>query len=555
MKIQEIVWKNFGSYGNNLQKVSFEEQGNFYLVLGSNGAGKSTISDVIKFGLYGKVDGKKLRDLPNRFNGNLWVKITLEKSGGSLVVIERGASPSILRVSVNGVLYDQAGKKNVQEYLEEEILSMPYYVFNNMVSLSINDFKSFVSMGVADKRMIIDRLFGLEAIGSARLRIKALTKSVKEEVDSLDREIAVFEKMINSSLRELESLNEKLKSASEEKKQDLASKVESLQQFLEKAKIKFQEISEKESEVNQTIRDWNEIEQKKKTEIHVYKEKISLYEKGKCPTCEADLSSDYYQSLHAEFIKNRETLSQELVEIAGHLQELRNRKNKIKEALTDINNKKASASSQITSLQSELKKLDSNSSEQANSLESVVEDGKNKKEEVANKKKQEEKKANFYKIVEEVFGDRGVKSLAIKKIMPILNSEIRKVLLELNMEYRVSFDQEFEVDIQHLGFKVSPDQLSTGERKKVDFATLVALIRLLKSKFGGLNIIFLDEIFSSIDGEGIHNILVVLSKTSKELGLNIFVINHSQLPTEIFDYRVEISKNSGFSNLMLERVR
>ena len=555
MKIHEIVWKNFGSYGNNPQKISFEEQGNFYLVLGSNGAGKSTISDVIKYGLYGKVEGKKLRDLPNRFNGNLWVKITLEKSGGSLVVIERGTAPSVFRVTVNGVLYDQAGKKNVQEYLEEEILSMPYYVFNNMVSLSINDFKSFVSMGVADKRMIIDRLFGLEAIGGARLKIKALTKSVKEEVEALDREILVFEKMITTSLNELESLNEKLKSASEDKKQEITTKIESLQDFLEKAKGKFQEVSDKESEVNQKIRDWSDIEQQKKTEVHVHKEKISLYESGKCPTCETDLSTDYHQSLHAELVKNRNSLSAELAKIASHLQELRVRKTKIKEALASLSNKKATATSQISGLQNELKKLVSGSSEQANSLERVVEDGKSKKEDVATKKKQEEKKANFYKIVEEVFGDRGIKALAIKKIMPILNLEIRKVLLDLGMDYRVSFDQEFEVEIQHLGFKVSPDQLSTGEKKKVDFATLVALIRLLKSKFGGLNIIFLDEIFSSIDGEGIHNILSVLSKASKELSLNIFVINHSQLPTEIFDYRVEISKKSGFSNLTLESVR
>jgi DNA repair exonuclease SbcCD ATPase subunit len=122
------------------------------------------------------------------------------------------------------------------------------------------------------------------------------------------------------------------------------------------------------------------------------------------------------------------------------------------------------------------------------------------------------------------------------------------------MDYRVTFNEEFDVDIQHLGFKISPEQLSTGERKKIDFATLIALIRLMKIRFAGLNLTFLDEIFSSIDADGIYHILKVLHKTCRELNLNIFVINHSQLPTEIFDYKLEIEKNNGFSHLMVEKI-
>ena len=136
----------------------------------------------------------------------------------------------------------------------------------------------------------------------------------------------------------------------------------------------------------------------------------------------------------------------------------------------------------------------------------------------------------------------------------MLNMEIRKVLTDLNMDYRVVFNEEFAVDIQHLGFQVSPEQLSTGERKKIDFATLIALIRLMKIKFSGVNIVFLDEIFSSIDSDGIHHILKVLHKTCRELSLNIFVINHSQLPVEIFDWKLEIFKNSGFSQISLEKI-
>jgi len=191
---------------------------------------------------------------------------------------------------------------------------------------------------------------------------------------------------------------------------------------------------------------------------------------------------------------------------------------------------------------------------QTSSLKNIIDDSENKKKEAIHRRDLEEKKANFYKIIEDIFGDKGVKLTALKRILPLLNTEIKKVLLDLNMDYRVTFNEEFEVSIQHLGFNVSPDQLSTGERKKIDFAALLALIRLMKMKFSGVNLIFLDEIFSSIDSDGIYHILKVLHKTCRELNLNIFVINHSQLPTEIFDYRMEITKNNGFSNVKMEKI-
>jgi DNA repair exonuclease SbcCD ATPase subunit len=557
MKIKKIEWKNFGSYGNNNKRISFDEnQGNFYLVLGGNGAGKSTMSDVIKFGLYGKVDTKKLRDLPNRFNGALSVRIEVEKNPGTVAVIERGIAPNFFRLYVNGAEYDQAGKKNMQEFLEEEILGVPYYVFNNMVSLSINDFKSFINMGVHDKRMIIDRLFGLEVLGAIKWKVRYQIKAMKEQIDMIDTEISVIERNVASSSQELENLNEKLKTASEEKKKDIAEKIQKLNEFIGNANTKLNEILSKDTEVNQMMREWQDVISGHKTEVHVCSEKIRLFENGKCPTCEADLTTDHHKSMLQDYIKRDKESRDAINEINTKIEELNQRRAKIKQAYTELNNKKTSASTQISSFSTELSKLNesSNTDDQTQSLKNIIEDNQGKKTDAIHRKTLEEKKANFYKIIEDIFGDKGVKISALKRILPVLNAEIRKVLVDLNMDYRVTFNEEFEVDIQHLGFKVAAEQLSTGERKKVDFAALIALIRLMKTKFAGLNLIYLDEIFSSIDSDGIYHILKVLHKTCRELNLNIFVINHSQLPTEIFDYRAEITKNNGFSNLIVEKI-
>ena len=556
MKIKNVSWKNFGSYGNSLQRVQFDEaQGNFYIVLGGNGAGKSTISDVIKFSLYGKVDGKKLKDLPNRFNGGAYVKVEIEKNSSLTAVIERGIAPSILRLWVNGVEYDQAGKKNIQEFIEEEILGIPYYVFNNMVSLSINDFKSFISMGAADKRMIIDRLFGLEIIGAVRWKVKYYLKSIKDSVDGIEKEISIIERGIASSVKELESLTERLKSSAEEKKKEIKQKIEKLNTFLVEGRKRLTDVSSKEKSVKIQISEITEVASTHKAQIKICEEKISLYKKGKCPTCESDLTTDFHKSILQEYInKSKESLDA-INEILVNLKDLKNREEKIRTAFNDLNGKIINAESQVRSLNIDIERLSSVSvtDEQTDSLNNIINESNTKKTDALKKKDNEEKKINFYKIIDEIFGDKGVKLSAIKKILPVLNLEIKKVLLDLSMDYKVMFNQEFEAEIQHLGFKVSVEQLSTGERKKIDFAALIALIRLMKLKFAGLNLIFLDEIFSSIDSDSIYHVIKVLHKTCRELNLNVFVINHSPLPTELFDYSIEVGKKNGFSNITLTK--
>ena len=141
MKIKSIEFKNIASYGNKVQKIEFsDDKAELYLTLGKNGDGKTTIANAIIFALYGKVEGVRMSDLPNRINRELWVRIKLQ-CGTMDIEIERGLAPSRFSVLVNGVEFDKAGKRSVQEYLEEEVYGIPYHVFKNIIILSVNDFK------------------------------------------------------------------------------------------------------------------------------------------------------------------------------------------------------------------------------------------------------------------------------------------------------------------------------------------------------------------------------------------------------------------------------
>lgn len=558
MKILSIEWKNFASYGNRIQKIDFtESNGAFYVIVGQNGAGKSTVSEVIKYGLYGRLDNKRNRDIPNRFNGNMFVRIVVEKRPDLIATIERGIAPNFFRVLVNGKEYDQAGKRNVQEFLEEEILGMPYYIFNNIVSLSINDFKSFLGMSAHDKRQIIDKLFGLEMLGHLKWYVKEHIKGIKEEVAGLETEISVLERTIQKSNSELENLFEKLKTADAEKKVQIVEAIQKIQAFIQEANDKTKSINSRELALQEELSTWNSQLSEKSYELKSLREKKKLYENDCCPTCGGDLQTQFHQSMLAEQHEKSLMLEAEIANVEESFLALKEQMNRIKTLKGDLSQKKSNAEYRLTELKKELAKLNSEDvkDEQTFSLKSIIEDSTEKREAAIKKKDEEEKRTNFFKIIEDVFGDRGVKLSAIKRIIPVLNQEIRKVLKDLSMEYRVSFEEEFNVKILHMGYEVMPDQLSTGERKKVDFAVIIALIRIMKLKFHGLNLIFLDEIFSSIDSDGIYHILKVLSSTSVELGLHTFVINHSNLPTELFDYRVEIEKKNGFSELTVEKIR
>ena len=161
----------------------------------------------------------------------------------------------------------------------------------------------------------------------------------------------------------------------------------------------------------------------------------------------------------------------------------------------------------------------------------------------------------FLSIIEDIFSDTGIKKMAINKILPLLNVEIQKILGQLYMDYSIVFNSECVPEISQLGYRIDQSQLSTGEKKKLDFAVLLGLIRLLKLKFQNINIIYLDEMFSSIDNNGVGYILRVLKNSCKELGLNMFVINHSILPVEMFDWNIHIEKTNSFSSMKVEKIK
>jgi len=516
--------------------------------------GKSTISDVITFGLYGKLEGKKLKDIPNRSNKCAWMKIEFEQDG-KVYEVERGLEPASFQLSINGEIYDQAGKSNVQDYLSDDILKIPYYVFNNTISLSINDFKSFLRMSTADKKLIIDKIFGFYILNEMRDILKEESKSIKSTIDRLTGEIFATGRSIAASQRELEELQKRIVENSGTEIEKTEGQLEDYKALLEIHTDKIKDFRSKESQVNRSVTDSYEKLSDLSAKIKSLDSKINLYNDDKCPTCSSDLSTDFHKSVFDDLCNLKEQYADDLKELKKNYESAKKSQNKITETKNDLFSKGSKIETGIKTLKEKLKSLKTaKNNDEANSIRKLLSQANDDLSDFNQEKTVYEEKQGWIKTLDEVLSEKGVKQLAIKSILPSLNNEILSTLLSLHLPYKVVFNEEFNAQIFHLGEEISPQTLSTGEMKKVDFAVLVAVIKLMKIRFSSVNILFLDEIFSSVDPDGVHSILTTLRKLSDDLSMNIFVINHAPMPTEIFDYKIEISKKNNFSDIAFDKI-
>lgn len=553
MRITKVEWKNFTSYGNRKQELDLSNETSLFQIVGENGAGKTSISQVITFALYGKVEGKKLKDIPNRINGNAWTRVTLDNYGIE-VIVERGLDPNLFKLTVNGTEYDKAGSRSIQEYLEEDIIGIPYYVFNNTLLLSINDFKSFIKMSPSDKRSIVDKIFGFHILNQMRDVLKTESKKLRQVIDTTIGKISSLESSIQNSLDEMEALSDEIKEENDKKITDLRASLDKFTTLREHHKELVGEFKTEEENFKESLRQMSLGISAHKMQIVDLDKKLHLYEHDKCPTCESDLNSEFHKDLKNGILEERNNLSSKLKELEEQLKVY-------KESETDINSKKASLlekgikiKTSIEGFQAKIKELEEdNSNNQTGALERLVDNLQKDLEKMSADKTKADEKFLWLKTIDEILGEKGVKQMAIKTILPSLNSEIMELLTEMHLDYRVVFDEEFNASIYHMGIEVSSQTLSTGEMKKVDFVVLIAIMKLMKMKFSNINLLFLDELFSSVDPDGVYSILKILKNTCRELGLNIFVINHAPMPHEIFDWKLEIQKLNNFSSFSIDR--
>lgn len=555
MKIISVEWKNFNSYGNSPTRIDFDNGGDLFLLMGGNGNGKSTISEVITFCLYGKLEKKTKGDLPNRLNKNLWCRITV-MSKNKKVMITRGVSPGLFEVEIDGAPYETSGSSNVQEYLEYEIFDIPYQVFKNIIVLSINDFRSFLTMSPGDKRNIVDRLFGFTLINQMRDSIRSERKDIRDALKTLSDELSLLDESILS-------INEKLESLEKSKKEDnlkLAAEYKQKIVDLLTSKKKLDEaitlINSKTTEVTDSLENERKLYYTSSQKLKTVSSQLSLYESHSiCPTCASSLEGENHQHIKEELIEKKQNLTTENSSLKDTITDLGNKLDKIRGKYNELQDSAVGLQSKIIYYKNEAEKLVKESNElDSNYLNQLIVENQQKITERKSSQIKNQLEDNFLDTVEQVLGEDGVKNLAMKTILPSLNQNISSMAKQIHLPYSIKFDDKFNCVINSLGEEIKPQSMSTGERKKADFIIIIAMLKLLKLRYPSLNLLFLDEIFSSVDSSGVYEIIKILSEVSKENQINTWVINHTELPMELFDKRVEAYREGGFSKLSIETI-
>jgi DNA repair exonuclease SbcCD ATPase subunit len=405
-----------------------------------------------------------------------------------------------------------------------------------------------------DKRQIIDKMFGFSILNDMQRQIKEERRDLKIELESYDKELSqLSENIVSVNMK----LNELLAESDKKNKEEIESLKESLKKY-DSNRIKLSDASSRISKMIGSSSDDLQEKQseysKLKYELAELQKKLALYKTDQCPTCESELTTSFHKERKEEIETKVGSLPSDIEKAAKVVDNVREELSTLRTKDKAISDKVSTINTNIRNLKGELIKIKDSlgGNNDFAHLKQIIEDFETQEDQKSSKKDELSGSYNFLEIIEEVLGEDGVKNLAVKTILPGLNANIAAMGQTMHLPFHIRFNEKFDCLINHLGEEINPLTLSTGERKKADFIIIIAIIKILKLRFPQLNLLFLDELLSSVDADGVHNILKILSTVIKESKINTFVINHTVLPHELFDKKIQIYRENGFSKLDIE---
>ena len=548
MRINKIRFKNFKSYGNNITEINFDDKSCLGLIVGENGSGKSCIGNVITYALYGKLDDATSSEIPNRINKNFYCSIDLD-CGKDHIFIERGLAPKLFNVKINDETVDDAGKLNVQSMLEDNYYHIPYSVFKNLIVLSINDFKSLVDLNPSEKRNIVDKIFGFSILND-------ILKMVKEDARQLQLNSEANTAELRSIISSIEHTKEKIVEKDvvdhTEEIKELEKEIEDYELKKNKLQDTLKKLTESRIELNNKINTNTFDIRTLQSKIADIDKRIKLIDGGKCPTCGSDLHGD-------DFIKEREDLIEQKDDYLKRIDTIKTASNDVSESISKTNENYSKADSFLKNIGSivinkkeKILVLKNDKPVDNTSWYELINEFKKKKEELDKKEKKLTEQIDLYNKLNFIFGENGAKQYVNNSIIPQLNAIIADIVNFMSIPYTIRFDNMFNTTITNYGVSVSYRSLSSGERKRVDFACIIAFIRLMKIQYPSMNLLFLDEIMNSLDINGASTLMEILKGITNELNVNAFVIHHAQLDANMFDKIIKVQKINGFSQIEIE---
>ena len=565
---KNIKFKNFLSTGNQYTEIDFTKN-KTNLIVGSNGAGKSTILDALCFSLFGKPFRKINKpQLINSVNEKD-CKVEVEFAIGSIEwKVIRGIKPAIFEVWKNNTLLDQsAAALDQQKWLEQNVLKMNYKSFTQIVILGSSTFVPFMQLSSPHRREVIEDLLDIKIFSSMNVVIKEKIRQAKEEIKVLDLKKQSLSEKIKMQQSFIEELENRGKKDIDDKNIFITSLSEEISNLLEENLSTEEPLREHIREqdklvgYSEKLRKLGNLKGKISQKVStITKEHKFFTENTVCPTCtqsieetfrinrinDAQIKAKELQSGYKELeeaIKEEEERERQFTTLSKEISKLTN-------GISQNNIKINGLQKQIRSLEHEIQVLTenlANRNSEHEKLESFKDNLKTTYDDLASKKDT----INYYDFSYSLLKDGGVKSKIIKKYLPLINQQVNRYLQMMDFCINFVLDEEFSETVQspiHEDFSYS--SFSEGEKAKINLALIFAWREVARFKNStSCNLLIFDEVFDgSLDNFGTEEFLKIIRYVIKDA--NIFVISHKTGLEDRFESVIKFEKIKGFSRMV-----
>ena len=565
---KNVRWKNLLSTGNSFIEIQLNKSSNT-LIIGDNGAGKSTILDALCFGLFNKPFRPIKKDqLINSVNqGGTLVEIEF-MIGNREYLVKRGIKKNLFEIYRDGKLLNQDAKiKDYQEFLEKNILKLNFKSFTQIVILGMS-FIPFMQLRASDRRTIIEDLLDIEIFSVMNYLLRSKVAQNKDDIGTVDIALGLSEneqkltKIMIDKLKEDKTVQiKKNKKDIEEHEEFLKTHKENINQIIKKIEELNESISD-ESNARGKIDSLHDYQRDIEKNIDKYENEIEFYEKNEaCNTCRQDIPKTFRKSMIENFHAKMHECGQALLKIGNVLQEKEKRIHEIDTILNRVDLQKAEIAhnqNTIDACTQYIKKV----AKQNEEISQMADDIDEKKKElnvigvdieIYNKEKEKLSNQKYlYELAATMLKDGGIKTRIIKQYLPIMNKLINKYLAEMDFFVSFNLDENFNESIKsrHRD-EFTYDSFSEGEKMRIDLALLFTWRAVAKLKnSANTNLLILDEVFdSSLDAAGTDEFMRILNNLVKNT--NVFVISHKgEILFDKFKSVLKFEKRKNFSQII-----
>ena len=565
---EKIRWKNFLSTGNQFTEVSLIDHATT-LVIGTNGAGKSTVLDALTFSLFGKPYRKINKpQLLNSVNEKDCL-VEIEFSIGTVKwKVVRGIKPNKLEIYKDGKALNQdASINDQQKWFEQNVLKMNYKSFTQIVILGSSTFVPFMQLSASNRREVIEDLLDIKIFSSMSNILKDKIRQIKEEIRIMELKRDTLKDKVEMQNNFIEELENRGKKNIEDKELKIGELLVEENNWMGDNEEKNRQLDNLNNELNKytgatdKLRKLGGLKGKISQKVSsITKEHKFFTENTVCPTCTQPIDEEFRlnritdaQSKAKELqsgYKELEEAIKEEEERERHFSTLSKEINSLTHDISKNNTKISGCQRQIRGLESEIQRVTeqlANRNTEHEKLESFKSNLKDTDKSLLDHKES----LSDYNFSFSLLKDGGVKGNIIKKYLPLINQQVNRYLQMMDFYINFTLDEEFNETVEspiHENFSYS--SFSEGEKMRIDLSLLFSWREVARMKNSiNTNLLIMDEVFdSSLDGFGTDEFLKIIRFVIKDA--NIFVISHKTGMEDRFEQCIKFEKIKGFSRVV-----